>query len=79
MAYPKRKYRKGFTIFSMTTLVYEHLQKGCYVFLRDKVVHPSVILHMLLGTVKALLDDRLFSEAIDQHKEWAEGKYHGRS
>lgn len=72
MPYPKKKYRKGYTIFGMDELVYSHLNKGQWVYLREKVVHPSVILHMNLKTVFGFLEKRLLAEAINQQKEYYE-------
>lgn len=75
MAYPKRKYRRGHPIFSLDELLYKHLSKGRWVFWLDKVKHPSFIMHMTLNTVVRAIERRAISEAIDQHKEWAEGRY----
>ena len=70
MPYPKNKYRKGFIIFGWTSLMYDHLEVGRWVYLRGKVVHPSVILNMTVETVRGFLASRLISEAIDQQKEY---------
>lgn len=70
MAYPKNKYRKGYTIFGMSELLWNHLNKGRWVYLRDKVVHPSIILNMSLITVRGFMESHLISEAIDQQKEY---------
>ena len=69
MPYPKNKYRKGYTIYGTDTLLV-HLRRGRYVYLRDKVVHPSFILHMTFNTVASFLEARVISEAIDQQKEY---------
>jgi hypothetical protein len=69
MTYPKNKYRKGHPIYSMDTLIYEHLEAGKWVYLRDKVVHPSVIRNMTLNKVDGFLKSYLLHEAIDQQKE----------
>jgi len=66
MPYPKNKYRKGYTIFGWSSLMYEHLDKGRRVYLRERVIHPGFILNMTLLTVRGLLEARLISEAIDQ-------------
>ena len=65
----RNKYRKGSTIFSWTELMYSHLTKGRWVYLRDKVVHPSFILHMTLETVQKLLEANQICGAIDQTRE----------
>lgn len=70
MPYPKNKYRKGYTIFAMNELLWRHLKQGRWVYLRNKVVHPSFILHMTLNTVAGLLEAHQISEAIDQQKEY---------
>jgi len=70
MPYPKNKYRKGYTIFGMSELLWNHLNKGRWVYLRDKVVHPSIILNMTLITVRGFMESQLISEAIDQQKEY---------
>lgn len=70
MPYPKNKYRKGYTIFGMNELIYTHLKQGRYVYLREKLVHPSFILHMMFNTVIGFMDWHLISEAIDQQKEY---------
>ena len=69
MPYPKNKYRKGHTIYGMDTLLV-HLESGRYVYLRDRLVHPSFILHMNLNTVAGFLEAHLISEAVDQQKEY---------
>ena len=38
--------------------------------LRDKVMHPSIILNMSLMTVRGFMESQLISEAIDQQKEY---------
>ena len=70
MPYPKNKYRKGYPIFGMNELLWEHLNKGRWVYLRDRVKHPGIILHMNLNTVAGFLEARQISEAIDQQKEY---------
>ena len=70
MPYPKNKYRKGYTIFGMSELLWNHLNKGRWVYLRDKVMHPSIILNMTLMTVRGFMESQLISEAIDQQKEY---------
>ncbi len=75
MSYPKRKYRKGYTIFGMDELLWNHLNRGRWVYLRGKVKHPGIILHMTLVTVKHLMDAHLLCEAIDQHQEWSRGEW----
>lgn len=70
MPYPKNKYRKGYTIFGMNDLLWDHLNKGRWVYLRDKVVHPSIILNMTLKTVRGFVEAHLISVAIDQQKEY---------
>ncbi len=74
MPYPKNKYRKGYTIFGWSALMYEHLDKGKWVYLRGKVVHPSIILNMTLMTVRGFLIAHLFCEAIDAQKEYYENR-----
>lgn len=74
MPYPKNKYRKGYIIFGIDTLEV-YLKKGQWVYLRDKVVHPSIILHMTFNTVIGFLDTRLICEAIDQQKEYYSRQY----
>ena len=69
MPYPKNKYRKGYTIYGMDELMY-CLTIGKWVYLRDKVVHPSVILNMTLKTVNGFMESRLIREAIDQQREY---------
>jgi len=69
MPYPKNKYRKGYTIYGMDTLL-EHLRKGKWVYLRDKVLHPGFLIGMTLRTVDGFLTLHLISEAIDQQKEY---------
>jgi len=75
MPYPKNKYRKGYSIFGWSALMYENLDKGRWVYLREKVVHPSVIMNMTLNTVKGFLERRLFSEAINQQREYYSREY----
>lgn len=74
MRYPKNKYRKGYTIFGMRLLLAE-LENGRWVYLRDKVVHPSFILNMTLNTVSAFMDAHLISVAINAQREWARREY----
>jgi len=69
MPYPKNKYRKGYPIYGLDTLTHL-LKEGRWVYLRDKVIHPGFILGMTLKTVTGFLDHYLFSEAIDQQKEY---------
>jgi hypothetical protein len=75
MPYPKNKYRKGYTIFGMDELIWDHLNKGRWVYLRDKVIHPSIILNMTLMTVRGFMEAHLISEAINARDEWASGNY----
>ncbi len=35
-----------------------------------KVIHPGYLISMTLRTIKGFLDSNLFSEAIDQQKEY---------
>ena len=74
MKYPKNKYRKGYIIFGLTELVW-HLENGHWVYLRDKVVHPSVILNMTLNTVSKFMYGNSIHEAINQKKEYSYGFY----
>ena len=69
MPYPKKKYRKGYTIFGLDDLM-TRLEKGQWVYLRDKVMHPGFIRSMTLHTVQGFINARLISEAIDQQKEY---------
>ena len=69
MPYPKNKYRKGYTIYGMDTLIV-HLERGHWVYLRDKVIHPGFLMSMTLRTVNGFIEKRLISEAIDQQKEY---------
>lgn len=69
MPYPKNIYRKGYKIFGMESLLVL-LKEGRWVYLRDKVVHPSFILHMTFSTVAGFLKAHQISEAIDQQKEY---------
>ena len=74
MAYPKNKYRKGYLIFGMSYLTI-YLLSGKWVYLRDRVTHPSIILNMNYKTVIGFLNAGMFREAIDQHEEWASREY----
>jgi len=70
MTYPKNKYRKGYIIFGMDSLIYDHLEKDRWVYLRDKVMNPSIILNMTVKTVRGFMDKKLICEAVDQQKEY---------
>lgn len=72
MPYPKNKYRKGFHIYGMNELIWNHLEKQRWIYLRDRVVHPSIIMNMTLKTVYGFLEARMISEAINQQKEYYE-------
>ena len=69
MPVPKKKYRKGYTIFGMNEL-YWKLEKGEGVFLREKAIHPGFLLSMQLRTVAGFMEKQLICEAIDQKKEY---------
>ena len=47
-----------------------HLEKGHWVYLRDKVIHPGFLMSMTLKTVNDFIERHLISEAIDQQKEY---------
>ncbi len=74
MAYPTRKYRKGYTIFGMGHLS-AHLQNGSWVYLDDKAYHPGFILSMQYRKVLALSDAHRIYEAIDCKDEYYKGEY----
>ncbi len=69
MPMPKNKYRKGYIIFGLDELA-DRLNKGEWIYLRDKVVHPSFISNMTLKTIMGLLERPELAEAIDQKKEY---------
>jgi hypothetical protein len=70
MPVPKNKYRKGNTIFDMNTLIWEHLDKGRWVYLRNKVIHPGFLWNMSVQTVQGFINARLINESIDQQREY---------
>ena len=69
MTRPKNKYRKGYTIFGLDDLMYR-LEKGEWVYLRGKVIHPGFIKNMTLQVVNGFLKTHSIHEAIDQQKEY---------
>ncbi len=69
MPLPNKKYRKGYTIFGLDELM-SRLDKGEWVYLRNKAVHPGFIMHMLLKTVSNFIATRMICVAIDQRKEY---------
>ncbi len=71
---PKNKYRKGSTIFSWSSLMYDNIDKGKWVYLRDRVINPGFILNMTLITVRGFLEGGFFREAIDAQKEYDDNR-----
>jgi len=69
MPYPKRKYRKGYTIFGMSELTY-WLMSGKWIYMDDKAYHPGFIISMPYRTVIKYMEQHRISEAIDQKKEY---------
>lgn len=69
---PKNKYRRGYPIFSFNDLLWLHLEKGRYVYLGDRVVHPAFILNMSVLTVKGKLKSGQISEAVNAQEEYFE-------
>lgn len=74
MPYPKNKYRKGYSYYSIRDLLY-HLEEGRWVYWHNKVMHPGWIISMTLRTVSGAIRSSVLSEAIDQRKEWHRQEY----
>lgn len=77
MPFPKRKYRKGFTIFGVGHLA-TLLMSGCWVYLDDKVYHPGFILGMQLKYVVDCEQGHRFSEAVNARDEYYSREYRRR-
>jgi len=69
MPYPKNKYRKGYTIFSVADLA-DEVVLGHWLFYKGRVIHPSFIGHMNLFTIIGGIRATKFHHAINQQKEY---------
>ena len=74
MAYPKNKYRKGYTIFGIGDLA-TLLMSGAWVYLDEKAYHPGFILSMQLKYVIDCERGHRFSEAINAQQEYSIREY----
>ncbi len=74
MPYPKNKYRKGYTYFSIGDLLH-HLEQGRWVYWNNKVMHSGWIISMTLRTVSGAIRSHIISESINQKDEWYAQEY----
>ena len=68
MKHPENKYRKGYTVFSISELAIG-LKTGHWYYWDDKVMHPGFLLGMPLRTIINAIVRRAIAEAIDQQRE----------
>lgn len=69
MALPKRKYRNGYIVRSISDLAIG-LETGHWYYWNDKVMHPGFMLSMPLRTIINAIDKCIIKEAVDQQKEY---------
>ena len=66
----EKKYRKGKRIKGVDELTVIAHCRNEYVYLRDKVIHPSVIMHFQFLTIVKFLNSRmLFRAELNKEKK----------